>query len=86
MGRLSGHGEVLSFCYEVGPCGYGVYREITEAGHDCAVVAPSLIPRKPGDRVKTDRRDTLMLARLHRSGGSDAGVGAGSGAGGDAGV
>ena len=48
----------LSFCYEAGPCGYGVYREITEAGHDCAV--RSLIPRKPGDRVKTDR--------LHRSG------------------
>ena len=68
MGRLSAHGEVLSFCYEAGPCGYGVYREITEAGHDCAVVAPSLIPRKPGDRVKTDRRDALMLARLHRSG------------------
>ena len=68
IGRLSPHGEVLSFCYEAGPCGYGVYREITEAGHDCAVVAPSLIPRKPGDRVKTDRRDALMLARLHRSG------------------
>ena len=68
MGRLSPQGEVLSFCYEAGPCGYGVYREITEAGHDCAVVAPSLIPRKPGDRVKTDRRDALMLARLHRSG------------------
>ena len=56
------------FCYEAGPCGYGVYREITEAGHDCAVVAPSLIPRKPGDRVKTDRRDALALARLHGSG------------------
>ena len=68
MGRLSPHGEVLSFCYEAGPCGYGVYREIIEAGHDCAVVAPSLIPRKPGDRVKTDRRDALTLARLHRSG------------------
>ena len=68
MGRLSPHGEVLSFCYEAGPCGYGVYREIVELGHDCQVVAPSLIPRKPGDRVKTDRRDALMLARLHRSG------------------
>ena len=56
------------FYYEAGPCGYGVYREITEAGHDCAVVAPSLVPRKPGDRVKTDRRDALTLARLHRSG------------------
>ncbi len=68
IGRLSAHGEVVSFCYEAGPCGYGVYREIMESGHDCAVVAPSLIPRKPGDRVKTDRRDALMLARLHRSG------------------
>lgn len=68
MGRLSPHGEVLSFCYEAGPCGYGVYREVTEAGHDCQVVAPSLVPRKPGDRVKTDRRDALALARLHRSG------------------
>jgi transposase len=68
MSRLSPHGEVLSFCYEAGPCGYGVYREVVEMGHDCAVVAPSLIPRKPGDRVKTDRRDALMLARLHRSG------------------
>ena len=68
IGRLSPHGEVLSFCYEAGPCGYGLYREIVEMGHDCAVVAPSLIPRKPGDRVKTDRRDALSLARLHRSG------------------
>lgn len=68
MGRLSPHGEVLSFCYEAGPCGYGVYREIVETGHACQVVSPSLIPRKPGDRVKTDRRDALMLARLHRSG------------------
>jgi len=68
MSRLSPQGEVLSFCYEAGPCGYGVYREITQAGHACAVVAPSLIPRKPGDRVKTDRRDALTLARLHRSG------------------
>ena len=68
IGRLSPHGEVLSFCYEAGPCGYGVYREIVETGHACQVVSPSLIPRKPGERVKTDRRDALMLARLHRSG------------------
>ena len=68
IGRLSPHGEVLSFCYEAGPCGYGVYREIVETGHACQVVSPSLIPRRPGDRVKTDRRDALMLARLHRSG------------------
>lgn len=68
VGRLSPDGELLSFCYEAGPCGYGVYREIVESGHACAVVAPSLIPRKPGDRVKTDRRDAVALARLHRSG------------------
>ncbi|MDE0393365.1 MAG: IS110 family transposase [Gammaproteobacteria bacterium] len=61
-------GEVLSFAYEAGPCGYGVYREITDTGHDCQVVAPTLIPRKPGDRVKTDRRDAVTLARLHRAG------------------
>ena len=65
---LSPHGEVVSFCYEAGPCGYGVYREIIETGHHCEVVAPSLIPRRAGERVKTDRRDALMLARLHRSG------------------
>ena len=48
--------EVLSFCYEAGPCGYGVYREIIDTGHYCEVVAPSLIPRRAGERVKTDRR------------------------------
>ena len=60
--------EAMSFVYEAGPCGYGVYREITETGLDCQVVAPGLIPRKPGDRVKTGRRDAVDLARLHRSG------------------
>jgi len=66
--RLSPDGEVLNVCYEAGPCGYGLYRELRERGHDCEVVAPSLIPRKAGERMKTDRRDALMLARLHRSG------------------
>lgn len=66
--RLSPDGEVLSFCYEAGPCGYGLYRQLTGLGHDCAVVAPSLIPRKAGERLKTDRRDALSLGRLHRSG------------------
>ena len=65
---LSAHGELVSFCYEAGPCGYGVYREIVETGHHCEVVAPSLIPRRAGERVKTDRRDAVKLARLHRSG------------------
>ena len=58
----------MSFCYEAGPCGYGVYREIVDTGHHCEVVAPSLIPRRSGERVKTDRRDAVKLARLHRSG------------------
>ena len=66
--RFSPDGEVVSFCYEAGPCGYGLYRQITQSGHDCIVVAPSLIPTRPGDRVKTDRRDSEALARLHRAG------------------
>ena len=61
-------GAMLLFCYEAGPCGYGLYRQLVEAGHDCQVVAPSLIPKQAGDRVKTDRRDALKLARLLRSG------------------
>ena len=68
VASLSPDGEVVSFCYEAGSCGYGVYREIIETGQPCIVVAPSLIPRRPGERVKTDRRDALMLARLHRAG------------------
>ena len=66
--RLRRPGKALSFCYEAGPCGYGILRQIKGLGHRCDVVAPSLIPRKPGDRVKTDRRDATMLARLHRAG------------------
>jgi transposase len=61
-------GEVLLFCYEAGPCGYGLYRQLLELGHDCQVVAPSLIPKKPGDRIKTDRRDACKLARTLRNG------------------
>ena len=58
----------LLFVYEAGPCGYWLYRYLTKKGYDCWVVAPSLIPKKPGDRVKTDRRDAVQLARLARSG------------------
>lgn len=65
--RLSRHGE-LDFCYEAGCCGYGIYRQLTDLGHKCTVVAPSMIPRKPGERIKTDRRDSQKLAILHRSG------------------
>ncbi len=67
--RLSPDGEVLQICYEAGPCGYGLYRQIKSLGHDCEVVAPSLIPRKAGERLKTDRRDGLKLAHEHRAGG-----------------
>ena len=62
-------GEVLLFCSEAGPCGYGLCRQLMESGHGCEVVAPSLIPRKPGERIKTDRRDALKLARSLRAGG-----------------
>ena len=65
---VSAHGEAVSFCYEAGPSGYGLYREIIDTGHHCEVVAPSLIPRRSGERVKTDRRDAVKLARLHRAG------------------
>jgi transposase len=58
----------LVFVYEAGPCGYWLYRYLTKKGHVCWVVAPSLIPEKPGDRVKTNRRDAIKLARLMRSG------------------
>ena len=60
-------GEFL-FCYEAGPCGYALYRQLIETRHDCIVVAPSLIPRKPGERVKNDRRDSRKLAQALRSG------------------
>ena len=66
--KLSRAASELRFCYEAGPCGYGIQRQLIAAGHECVVVAPSLIPRKPGDRIKTDRRDAVNLARLHRAG------------------
>src|SRR5271155_139842 len=66
--KLSRGGSELRFCYEAGPCGYGIQRQLSLAGHGCVVVAPSLIPRKPGDRIKTDRRDAINLAKLHRAG------------------
>jgi transposase len=58
----------LIFVYEAGPCGYWLYRYLIKKGYDCWVVAPSLIPKKPGDRVNTDRRDAVQVARLARSG------------------
>jgi transposase len=66
--KFTKHGEDIGFCYEAGSCGYEIHRQITLLGCDCMVVAPSLIPRRPGDHVKTDRRDAQALARLYRSG------------------
>jgi transposase len=66
--KLGGDGMSLRFCYEAGPCGYGIQRHVSAQGHECIVVAPSLIPRRAGDRIKTDRRDAVSLARLHRAG------------------
>ena len=58
----------IHFVYEAGPCGYGIYRHLTQKGFDCIVAAPSMIPKKSGDRIKNDSRDAVMLARLHRAG------------------
>src|SRR5512134_3854238 len=58
----------LHFCYEAGPTGYGLHRQIVALGHPCMVVAPSLIPKRPGDRVKTNHRDAVTLAKLLRAG------------------
>jgi transposase len=66
--RLGARHGKLHVCYEAGPTGYGLYRQVVALGHTCTVVAPSLIPRKPGDRVKTNRRDAVALARLLRAG------------------
>ena len=66
--KLAGRYKRLHFCYEAGPTGYGLYRQVRAVGHDCTVVAPSLIPKKSGERVKTNRRDAVTLARLLRAG------------------
>src|SRR6266849_5581353 len=65
--KLAGKYGRLTFCYEAGPTGYGLYRQIKNLGHACIVAAPSLIPKKPGDRVKTNRRDAVNLAKLSRA-------------------
>lgn len=66
--RLAATGAWPAFCYEAGPCGYGLHRLLKKLGFDCAVVSPAMIPRRAGDRIKTDRRDAEMLARLWRAG------------------
>ena len=68
VARLAARSDKLTFCYEAGPTGYGLHRLIERLGHACPVVAPSLIPKKPGNRVKTNRRDAEGLARLSRAG------------------
>src|ERR1700731_2221635 len=66
--RKLGPVEELRFCYEAGPTGYVLYWQLTRMGAKCEVVAPTLVPVKSGDRVKTDRRDALKLARNYRAG------------------
>lgn len=66
--RLADRYERLQVCFEAGPTGYGLYRQIHALGHDCMVVAPALIPKRSGQRIKTNRRDAVTLARLHRAG------------------
>jgi transposase len=68
VAKLAARYDRLTFCYEAGPTGYGLHRLIKGLGHDCAVVAPSLIPKKLGEQVKTNRRDAQNLARLLRAG------------------
>ena len=60
--------KALHVCYEAGPTGYGLSRQIRALGHACDVMAPSLVPTRPGDRIKTNRRDAVTLARLQRAG------------------
>jgi len=66
--KLSSQDKELHFVYEAGPCGYDIFRYLTTKGFDCAVASPAHIPKRPADRVKTDRRDAMSLTRLHRAG------------------
>jgi hypothetical protein len=66
--KLRSDGAKLHVVYEAGPCGFVIARHLREQAIDCEVVAPSMIPRRPGERIKTDRRDSVKLARLARAG------------------
>ena len=68
IGRLADRYDRLQVCFEAGPMGYGLYRQVEAVGHDCMVVAPALIPKRSGERIKTNRRDAVTLARLQRPG------------------
>jgi transposase len=78
-GQAGTHRPPLRFCYEAGPCGYGIQRQLTAAGHECVVVAPSLIPRKPGERIKTDRRDASNSGQAASGRANSPRLGSGSG-------
>ena len=67
IGKLQAPGSELRFVYEAGPCGYQLYRHLSAKGFFCTVVAPSMIPKRAGDRIKTDRRDAINLVRLFRA-------------------
>ena len=66
--KLQSKASALEFVYEAGPCGYSIYRHLNCKGHKCSVVAPSMIPKRSGNRIKTDRRDAINLVRLYRAG------------------
>ena len=66
--KLQDKNVELRFVYEAGPCGYQIYRHLHSKNIECAVVAPSMIPKRSGDRIKTDRRDAINLVRLFRAG------------------
>ena len=68
LSRLKAEPHEISIAYEAGGCGFGLQRWLSQQGYPCEVIAPSRIPRGTGDRIKTDRRDALLLARLHRAG------------------
>ena len=68
LGKAYGKETLLRACYEAGPCGFGLARRLRQLGVECEVVAPSLTPKRSGERVKTDRRDARKLARLLRAG------------------
>lgn len=68
MQKLGHPNKELRVCYEAGPCGFVIARRLSRMGIACTVAAPSLIPRAAGDKIKTDRKDARMLARLHRAG------------------
>jgi transposase len=68
VAKLSRQYERLHFCYEAGPTGYGLHRQLTDLVHVCDVIAPTMISKRSGDRVKTNRRDSVTLAKLLRAG------------------